>query len=453
MVDRSQPLVVTPQACPFVALEGDRDQRLPVPDAMHRCFAEATPKARSMGHQASYCLTAAFNGCPIFLDWASRVAADVVEAAPTAAGQAAANSAGAAGAIGSAGSPTASAAGGVATTVAGPTTPETQVDRASRTTVGTSAWVAEAMPPPPDSMEIPSRRTARVVIDPGPGTGADPGAPPPTDAARRGTAAMTGPYPEVAPVPPPPAAKPLMPSATPQAPGDPGMDADSDTAAELAASMARTDLMVDGDAGLGVEPRASTAVDNDGTNSPPWSRGRPRVPMDAGAPASLSPQTRPAARPSGPREWEGARRFEAYAARTGSRRPGRPVLIAIGAVLVAVALLAVFLLPSLFRGGGAGPTAAPSAAGSGGVATARPKATPTAPGATPERPAPTPGSYKVKRGDTLSSIGRKFNVTVVQLTCANKIRNPNSLTPGTTLVIPIETYQCPRPTKKPKRTP
>ena len=28
MVDRSEPLVVTPQACPFVALDGDRDQRL-----------------------------------------------------------------------------------------------------------------------------------------------------------------------------------------------------------------------------------------------------------------------------------------------------------------------------------------------------------------------------------------------------------------------------------------
>ncbi|MCY7419710.1 MAG: hypothetical protein LH650_14700, partial [Chloroflexi bacterium] len=77
MVDRSKPLVVTPQACPFVALDGDRDARLDAPDPMHRCFAEAMPKARSMGHQANFCLTPAFTACPIFLDWASRVAADV----------------------------------------------------------------------------------------------------------------------------------------------------------------------------------------------------------------------------------------------------------------------------------------------------------------------------------------------------------------------------------------
>ena len=231
------------------------------------------------------------------------------------------------------------------------------------------------------------------------------------------------------------------------------MDDDSDAAAELAASMARTDLRGDGDAGTGDEPHASTAPDEDGAEAPPWSRGRPRVPVDAGAPATLGPQTRPAARPSGPREWEGARRFEAYAAKTGSRQPGRPLLIAIGVGLVAVALLIVFLLPSVFRGGGAAPTAEPTSVGSGGVATARPRATPTAPGATPERPKPTPGSYRVKRGDTLSSIGRKFNVTVAQLTCANDIRNSNLLTPGTTLIIPIESYQCPRPTKKPGKTP
>ncbi len=33
-----------------------------------------------MGHQAGYCLSPGFTACPIFLDWASRVAADVVEA-------------------------------------------------------------------------------------------------------------------------------------------------------------------------------------------------------------------------------------------------------------------------------------------------------------------------------------------------------------------------------------
>ncbi len=61
MVDRSEPLVVSPQACPFLALEGDRDQRLEVPDPLHRCYAEATPKARSIGHQARFCHTPSLN--------------------------------------------------------------------------------------------------------------------------------------------------------------------------------------------------------------------------------------------------------------------------------------------------------------------------------------------------------------------------------------------------------
>jgi len=390
-----------------------------------------------------------------------------------AAGAAAAGSAGAGGAtVG-----TARVTPNVATTVPPPrpvspvpspasaSAPAARTDPVQRSAGVAPVWVAEAMPPPPDSMEAPSRRTARVAIE----TGADPAAgaagvvPPDATVA---AVAVTSAYPST--VPPATGTGSLARGAQPtpgvppttgaqRNPGpqpNPGevwpVEPDSDAAAELAASMARTDLIVEGDAGSGVEPHASTASDDEGTSSPPWSRGRPRVPMDAGAPASLGPQTRPGARASGPREWEGGRRFEAYAARAGSGRPGRPVLIAIGAVLVAVALMAVFLLPSMFHGGGAAPTVAPTSAGSGVVATPRPKPTPTSPGATPAGPAPTPGSYRIKRGDTLSSIGRKFNVTVAQLTCANSIRNPNSLTTGTTLVIPIETYKCPRPTKKPK---
>ena len=127
------------------------------------------------------------------------------------------------------------------------------------------------------------------------------------------------------------------------------------------------------------------------------------------------------------------------------------MLIAIGVGLVAVALLLVFMLPSLFGGGAAAPTEAPESVAAGGpAATVHPRPTPTEVGATPERPQPTPGSYRVKRGDTLSSIGRKFNVSVLQLTCANNIRNSNLVTPGMTLVIPLDSYQCPRPTKKPK---
>ncbi len=472
MVDRSEPLVVTPQACPFVALDSDRDQRLTAPDARHRCFAEAVPKTRSMGHQASFCLAPAFTGCPIFLDWASRVAADVLPGrAPAGAAllsdgpSSSTSGTTATGATGAITSTTATAT--MATALAGaaapaadaaslpgptpivgappsanPARPATDAHPTGATPAWAAAppWVAEAAPPPPDIFDKPTKRTARVEIEPGPAASPDAGVEPRASAAGTQTSA-------VMPVAAGPvsASKGTLPTDAPE----------SD--AELAASMARTDLLT-GVAGAdgspvvaGADVDASGTAEQDDTGSPPWSRGRPRVPVDAGAPASLGPQTRPGARPSGPREWEGARRFEAYAAGSGSSRIGRPALIAIGVGLVAVALLVVFLLPSLFLSGGAAPTATPADSSAPVVAaTGRPRPTPTAPGATPRKPAATPQSYRVKRGDTLLRIGRRFNVTVEQLTCANDIRNPNSLSVGTTLVIPIETYRCPKPTKKPK---
>ena len=127
--------------------------------------------------------------------------------------------------------------------------------------------------------------------------------------------------------------------------------------------------------------------------------------------------------------------------------------MAVGAVLVAAALLIVFLLPSLFAGAGVQATPTPDPAASGDVATERPRATPASPRATPKRPEATPRSYRVKSGDTLLRIARRFNVTVEQLQCANDIRNPNSVSVGATLTIPIESYDCPKPTKKPKKTP
>src|SRR5262245_16673523 len=64
-----------PNACPFLALELDRDRRSERPDYRHRCFAEATPAPRSIAHQEAYCLSPNFAACPIFQDWALRAAA------------------------------------------------------------------------------------------------------------------------------------------------------------------------------------------------------------------------------------------------------------------------------------------------------------------------------------------------------------------------------------------
>src|SRR4051812_3953688 len=111
----------TPRACPFVALELDRDRRSDAPDYRHRCFAEPTPAPRSIAHQEAYCLSPNFPACPVFQDWAVRAAARpvasggagaatmsgaaVVGGAATVGGAAAAGAAGAAaaGAAGDAG--------------------------------------------------------------------------------------------------------------------------------------------------------------------------------------------------------------------------------------------------------------------------------------------------------------------------------------------------------------
>lgn len=46
--------------------------------------------------------------------------------------------------------------------------------------------------------------------------------------------------------------------------------------------------------------------------------------------------------------------------------------------------------------------------------------------------------YTIQAGDTLYSIGKKYNVTVCDLMMANKIRNPYNLRIGTKICIPGE---------------
>lgn len=71
------PLDGGPSACPFVAFEDDRDHRSSSPDYRHRCFAAPEPEPRAFPHQEHYCLSDAFAGCPVFLDWARQEAAAV----------------------------------------------------------------------------------------------------------------------------------------------------------------------------------------------------------------------------------------------------------------------------------------------------------------------------------------------------------------------------------------
>lgn len=75
MEQTAQSPVGGPNACPFLALEFDRDRRSDRPDYRHRCYAEPTPAPRAIAHQEQYCLSPRFAACPIFQDWATRSAA------------------------------------------------------------------------------------------------------------------------------------------------------------------------------------------------------------------------------------------------------------------------------------------------------------------------------------------------------------------------------------------
>jgi len=49
---------------------------------------------------------------------------------------------------------------------------------------------------------------------------------------------------------------------------------------------------------------------------------------------------------------------------------------------------------------------------------------------TAEPQSPVPSSYRVRSGDTLSSIAQRFDTTIDEVTKSNQIRNPDRLYPG-----------------------
>jgi membrane-bound lytic murein transglycosylase D len=61
--------------------------------------------------------------------------------------------------------------------------------------------------------------------------------------------------------------------------------------------------------------------------------------------------------------------------------------------------------------------------------------TPTVASAVPE-PSPVQGVYRVKRGDTLASIARRFGVSARDLAAVNHIRNANQIRPGQVIELP-----------------
>ncbi len=409
MTDRGLTSADGSPACPFVAFEDDRDERADRPDHRHRCFAEAEPAPRALAHQEAYCLSSAFPVCPTFQDWARREAAHAI---PVAEAPEDPDDEVAAGA----------AAAGLA---AASTDGEDDVD---------DLWTQPRPEPPIE--ERPRRNPPR-----------DWAAPPPWASA--GAAGAAG------------------------AAGGPRGQGGRDQAAE---SLDTTPEEARGLAGSAADrvARGADISEEWGNRSATRSRApledSPESPADpelaglvggaalaaeaAESHAEVRPPTRPPRRPTvsstrdrereraaaerkrddGP-TWERQRRNEAYPSiKTRAGLSGIPAVPTVGILFggVILAALILFFLPGILGVGGRDPSGAASSA-SPSAAASTPSPSPTA------VPAPTPQTYVIKSGDTLSRIAREFNVSLDALLEANKdrITNPNRIKVGDEIIIPL----------------
>ena len=431
MTDRGLPSADGSPACPFVALEDDRDARADRPDHRHRCFAEAQPAPRALAHQEAYCLSSAFPVCPTFQDWARREAAHAVPGSESDAGETAALAAGA----------SAAAVGGSGDD---PGVDEDDID----------PWSQPPQDPPIE--ERPRRNPPRDWAAPPPwassgaagaagGAAASAGAPrdggssysnvPEEGQGLAGSAAdrlARGEELDAEWAAKPPTRPRPTPADSPASPADPDLAGlVSKAARDAEASESHVEVRPP-PTKAGRRPTVSSTRDKN--------RDRDRAAAGAAAGAAANQHDGPS--------WEKARRYEAYpsikARANLSGISGVPTIaiLAGGVVLAAVIL---FFLPGVLgvgRDGGGGGGAASSASPSSSVAvSASPSPTPI--------PAPTPQVYTIKTGDTLSKIARKFNVTLDALLAANKdtIKNPNRIRVGDEIVIPLpETQEVPAAT-------
>ena len=414
--------------CPFVAFDDDRDFRAGVPDHRHRCFAESPAASRALAHQAAYCLSPAFSGCPTFIDWARREAAPPKEEpirtlreAPSAPREIERFA-------GAAGRPTVPQQA-----------PQTPPRRGRRTEwTAPPPWAASTgAAPAPDrpapeheesaGRDVPSSREATPEPDEqaaSPGLGAWSGSALASLAASRRPAGD---------VPAPPVEEPRHPQAdTDFVSPEPAAPAFLAGRASRPGPSERTPSRpADPDAPRGVsrpDPSRRAAVgyapgEPAQRRVPAPGRGRDRS-IERGADGVIADPAAPS--------WERPRRFEAYPSLKsggGVAAMPRPVLYALIVLMVGLALFATpFLLRGLTGGGGPAASPTPIASASSG-ASAAPSITPV--------PSPSPTVYTVKAGDTLSRIATKYGTTVDALVKANpQIKNPDKLALGDQLVIP-----------------
>ncbi len=397
------------RVCPFVALDDDRDRRLSEPDHRHRCFAVSPPAPRAIAHQEAYCLSSSFPGCPVFQDWAQREAASptsrgAVPVAPVAERSAPDERSGAderdvenGHDVPARPTPTPEdaiiAAGAGAAAGAAATAPPVPEDFDAVPPGPWDGWTSDPVDEPTNPPDIPRRRPGRRDwAAPPPWSGSDQASsasPPPFLADRSDErASRSGPTSEAAA---PGASAPERPEAD-----DPWIERDEPPPPTHAP-------VVEDEYGprpsRGRSIAAGRLRNAEWGDVPPWER----PPRREAYPALKTPMSLP--------------------------RPG-PVALGVIALIVAAAIL-FFVVPTLLLGGG-GP------AGGGSGATASPSAPASiAPSVSPTPVAPTPMVYVIKRGDTLSKIAKRFDVTIDELLQANpSIRNPDRIKLGQEIIIP-----------------
>lgn len=426
MTERSATGTERQVVCPFVAFDDDRDYRSSVPDHRHRCFAESPAATRALAHQAAYCLSSEFPGCPTFIDWARREAAPPkVEAirtlreTPSAPRQAERSD---------------EAASPPATPPASAALPQRQ-QRADWT--APPPWAPDAGAAAGAGGGALSERDAAPAEDDAeasPGLGAWSGSALGALGASRGPVdarpGLSADLPEEGD---------RQPALGPPEPAAPAFLADRASRASQAGAAPFVPLGADMSRGSPPAeptrrgPAGYAPGDPSRREVPGRSRDRDRpIERTADRAVDRGPE-RAVADPSAP-SWERPRRFEAYPSlKAGGSRVAalpRPVLYALIVLIVGIALFATpFLLRGLTGGdGGAAASPTPGMSASPGASAAA---------SATLLPSPSATVYVVKAGDLLSRIAKKFGVTVDQIVKANpQIKNPDKLAIGDQLVIP-----------------
>jgi len=395
----------TPRACPFVALELDRDRRSDKPDYRHRCFAEPTPAPRSIAHQEAYCLSPSFAACPVFQDWAVRAAARPAEgtsssaaaSGPQIVGGTAPESA-AADDEGAAGAPTAMPDSALADLPEDASVTPAGADIAAAAAATTGTPPGFVSPPTFATTDWQSEAEESQQLAAFDAQTATPSATPPMPATNQ-------------PMASPPAATAAQPAFTDAAAPAPAVPA----------------FLV----GRSPRPVGST------------------IPSPAAQPRPTGPVNRDEIVPS----WEIDGRYGAEAPEEpggGNRFDTILTAIAVLAIL-AIGVAAVLFLPGLLSHGTPSRTPGPSilfpSTQPSALASVPPSVAPSgapsigptvAPTIAPSvGPVGSPRLYKIKSGDSLAKIANKFHVTVQQILDANpSISDPNHIEVGQLIVIP-----------------